>query len=191
MKKHLFFYALAAITLCAGSLLFTSCGEDDEEPAVNTTGSIIGEWSGIFEDEELNGDPYQVAVHFNFKEDGTFEQIMPHWEEKRCGKYTISGDIVTFKLTSLSWLWNRCNGYENVYDQYGCWWEDYDNGVVFPDPMAKYAEDWPDRTHFSAKYYFDKAGRLHLDPVTGEGAGYGLQLVYHKNPGFTVTKRED
>ena len=72
------------------------------------------------EGDKLNNE--NVRIHFNFKADGTYEQIMPAWEEKNYGKYTVSGDLITFELTSLDWLWDRNNGYDNVYDQYGCFW---------------------------------------------------------------------
>lgn len=195
MKKHFILALMAAFA----AFSFCSCGDDDEStPNGNDTGnkdeqSIVGEWSGIGEDEELNGDPYQVAVHFNFKADGTFEQIMPHWEEKDFGKYTISGNVITFKLTELSWLWDRNSGYDNVYDQYGCYWnpDKYDEDrTVYEDPMAQFEKEWPGRVNFSAKYSFDKKGNLLLESLTGEGVGFGRHFVYHKNPGFKVQPRE-
>lgn len=118
---------------------------------------------------------YYGRIHFNFKADGTFEQIMPAWEEKNKGKYTISGDLVSFELTSLEWLWDRNNGYDNVFDQYGCFWN--------PDPFAQFCIAWPGRARFSAKFSFDKNGHLRLEPVS-EDSLLGLSLVYHKNPGF-------
>lgn len=194
MKKF-FMLALTAMI----SFSFVGCGDDEPEIATsdNNKGnkdevSLVGEWSGISEAEELNGDPYQVKVHFNFKADGTFEQIMPAWEEKDYGQYTVKGDVVTFKLTSLSWLWDRENGYDNVYDQYGCYWNPgkYDeNRTVYEDPMAEYAKGWPGRVDFSAKYSFDKDGNLHFETVSGEGPDFGLQLVYHKNPGYKPQRR--
>lgn len=200
MKKHLIMALMAAFA----AFTFCSCGDDEPEPNAsgNNNGSnadnkveasIVGEWSGIRPDEVLT-DSSDVYVHFNFKADGTFEQIMPAWEEKDYGKYTVSGNVVTCKLTSLSWLWDRNNGYDNVYDQYGCYWypDKYDEDrKKYEDPFAKFAKEWPGRVDFSAKYSFDKNGNLHLETLTGEGAGFGLELVYHKNPGYKPQRRAE
>ena len=115
---------------------------------------------------------------------------MPAWEEKNMGKYTISGDLITFELTSLEWLWDRNNGSDNVYDQYGCFWnpDKYDqNRTQYPDPFAQFCIAWPGRARFSAKFSFDKNGNLRLEPVS-EDSILGLSLVYHKNPGFKPVK---
>ena len=197
MKKHLIMALMAAFA----AFTFCSCGDDEPEIKGDNTGnkdevSIVGEWSGIIDGDSICDDA--VRLHFNFKADGTFEQIMPAWEEKDFGKYTVSGDVITFKLTELSWLWNRNNGvttggYDNVYDQYGCYWNPskYDeNRTVYEDPFAEFAKQWPERVDFSAKYSFDKDGNLHLESLTGEGAGFGLQVTYYKNPGFQPKRRE-
>lgn len=201
MKKTFLLNSLLAFTLCAGSVAMSSCSKDkDEDPVENKDNgnnnesdvkTIVGEWSGIREDAEFNNTA-DVYVHFNFKADGTFEQTMPAWEEKNFGEYSISGDVVTFKLTSLEWLWDRGNGYDNVYDQYGCFWnpDKYDEDrKEYPNPFTQFTKEWPGRVNFSAKYSFDKEGNLLLETVSGEGAGFGLQLVYHKNPGFRPQRR--
>lgn len=36
----------------------------------------------------------------------------------------------------------------------------------------------------------NKDGNLLFETVSGEGPGFGLELVYHKNPGFKPTKPE-
>lgn len=194
MKKHFLFLSLLACVFCASSVVLSSCGDDDdndpiEKPGNETAKSIVGAWSGIMEGDEVSN--RMVRVHFNFKANGTFEQIMPAWEEIDYGKYTVSGNVVTFELTSLEWLWPRENeatgGYDNVYDQYGCYWypDKYaENRIPYEDPFAQYALNWPGRVNFSAKYSFDKAGRLHFETLSGEGPGFGLQLVYYNNPNF-------
>ena len=78
----------------------------------------------------------------------------------------------------------------NVYDQYGCFWnpDKYDeNRTQYPDPFAKFCEEWPSRARFSAKFSFDKNGHLRLEPVS-EDSILGLSLIYHKNPGFKPVK---
>ena len=191
MKNFQPFVAIAAITLL--SVLAISCNKEGDP---KTDGKIVGEWSGVPSDFQIpEGDKLDeyVRVHFKFKADGTYEQIMPAWEEINYGKYTIEGDLVSFELTSIAWLWDRKNGYDNVYDQYGCFWnpDKYDeNRTQYPDPFAKFCEEWPGRAKFSAKYSFDKNGNLLFETVSGEGPGNGLELVYHKNPGFKPTKPE-
>lgn len=187
MKKNILLLASVAV-------LAISCNKEGDP---KTDGKIVGEWSGVPSDFQIpEGEQLDdhVRVHFNFKADGTFEQIMPAWGEKDLGKYTVSGDLVTFELTSLEWLWDKsADGWDNVYDQYGCFWnpDKYDeNRTQYPDPFAKFCEEWPDRAKFSAKYSFDKNGNLLFETVSGEGPGFGLELVYHKNPGFKPTKPE-
>ena len=190
MKK---IYLLAFVAVMA-----FSCAKSGNDPdAGKKDCQIVGEWSGVPSDFQIpEGEQLDdcVRVHFNFKADGTFEQIMPAWGEKDLGKYTVSGDLVTFELTSLTWLWDKtADGWHNVYDQYGCFWDPdkyAENRTQYPDPFAKFCEGWPDRAKFSAKYSFDKNGNLLFDTVSGEGAGIGLELVYYKNPGFKPTKPE-
>ena len=190
MKK---IYLLAFVAVMA-----FSCAKSGNDPdAGKKDCQIVGEWSGVPSDFQIpEGEQLDdcVRVHFNFKADGTFEQIMPAWGEKDLGKYTVSGDLVTFELTSLEWLWDKsADGYDNVYDQYGCFWDPdkyAENRTQYPEPFAKFCEGWPDRAKFSAKYSFDKNGNLLFDTVSGEGAGIGLELVYYKNPGFKPTKPE-
>lgn len=169
------------LMLASVAVLAISCNKPNDPEPEN---SIVGEWSGIMEGDELKNE--YVRIHFNFKADGTFEQIMPAWEEKNKGKYTISGDVISFELTSLEWLWDRNNGYDNVYDQYGCFWnpDKYDeNRTQYPDPFAQFCIAWPGRARFSAKFSFDKNGHLLLKAVS-EDSILGMSLVYHKNPGF-------
>ena len=170
------------------AVLAISCAKQGDDPKQENP--IVGEWSGIMEGDKLNNE--NVRIHFNFKADGTYEQIMPAWEEKNYGKYTVSGDLITFELTSLDWLWDRHNGYDNVYDQYGCFWnpDKYDeNRTQYPDPFAKFCQEWPDRARSSAKFSFDKDGHLLLEAVSGEPV-FGHHLVFHKNPGFKPVKPE-
>ena len=175
------------LMLASVAVLAISCNKSGNDPEPEN--AIVGEWSGVPDGDELNNEI--VRIHFNFKADGTFEQIMPAWEEINYGKYTVSGDLITFELTSLAWLWDRSeSGYDNVYDQYGCFWnpDKYDeNRTQYPDPFAKFCEEWPSRARFSAKFSFDKNGNLRLEPVS-EDSILGLSLVYHKNPGFKPVK---
>lgn len=172
------------LMLASVAVLAISCAKQGDEPKQEN--SIVGEWSGIREDSELVNEA--VYIHFKFNADGTYEQIMPAWVEKDCGKYTVSGDLISFELTSLEWLWdNSANGYDNIYDQYGCFWypDKYDeNRTQYPDPFAKFCEGFPGRARGSAKFSFDKDGHLLLEAKEGEIAGFGLQLIYHKNPGY-------
>ena len=171
------------LMLASVAVLAISCAKQGDDPKQEN--SIVGEWSGLQEGAELNENA-DVFIHFIFKADGTFEQIMPAWEEINYGKYTVSGDLITFELTSLDWLWDRHNGYDNVYDQYGCFWnpDKYDeNRTQYPDPFAQFCIAWPDRARFSAKFSFDKNGHLLLEAVS-EDSILRMSLVYHKNPGF-------
>lgn len=175
------------LMLASVAVLAISCNKSGNDPE---PGAIVGEWSGVREGYELNENA-DVFIHFNFKADGTFEQIMPAWEEINYGKYTVSGDLISFELTSIAWLWDRNNGYDNVYDQYGCYWnpDKYDdNRTQYPDPFAQFCSENPGRARGSAKFSFDKDGHLLLEQKDGEIAGFGLQLVYHKNPGFKPVK---
>lgn len=173
------------LMLASVAVLAISCNKSGNGPEPES--AIVGEWSGVPEGVELNENS-DVFIHFIFKADGTFEEIMPAWGDKYCGKYTVSGDLITFELTSLAWLWDKsANGYDNVYDQYGCFWnpDKYDeNRTQYPDPFAKFCEEFPDRAYGTATFSFDKDGHLLLKAKEGEIAGFGLQLVYHKNPGF-------
>ena len=177
------------LMLASVAVLAISCTKQGDDP--EQKGSIVGEWSGVPDGDELNNEI--VRIHFNFKADGTYEQIMPAWEEKNYGKYTVSGDLITFELTGLDWLWdNTASGYDNVYDQYGCFWnpDKYDeNRTQYPDPFAKFCQEWPDRARSSAKFSFDKDGHLLLEAVSGEPV-FGHRLVFHKNPGFKPVKPE-
>lgn len=178
------------LMLASVAVLAISCNKPGNDP--KTESAIVGEWSGLMEGDELKNE--YVRIHFNFKADGTYEQIMPAWYEKDSGRYTISGDLITFELTALDWLWDRSeSGYDNVYDQYGCFWnpDKYDeNRTQYPDPFAKFCEKFPGRARGSAKFSFDKDGHLLLEAKEGEIAGFGQQLVYHKNPGFVPVKPE-
>ena len=174
------------LMLASVAVLAISCNKSGNNPE---PGAIVGEWSGIPEGCELNED---VVVHFNFKADGTYEQMMRAWGEKDCGRYTVSGDLISFELTSLEWLWDKTDdGYDNIYDQYGCFWnpDKFDeNRTQYPDPFAKFCEEFPDRAYGTATFSFDKDGHLLLEAKEGEIAGFGLQLIYHKNPGYKPEK---
>lgn len=175
--------------LASVAVLAISCNKSGNDPEPEN--AIVGEWSGVPEGYELNED---VVVHFNFKADGTYEQMMRAWYEIDYGKYTISGDLITFELTALDWLWDRSeSGYDNVYDQYGCFWnpDKYDeNRTQYPDPFAKFCEEFPGRARGSAKFSFDKDGHLLLEAKEGEIAGFGRKLIYHKNPGYVPVQPE-
>ena len=177
------------LMLASVAVLAISCAKQGDDPKPEN--SIIGEWSGLREGDELT-ESADVFMHFNFKADGTYEQIMPAWGEKDCGKYTVSGDLISFELTSLEWLWdNSANGYDNVYDQYGCYWnpDKYDeNRTKYPDPFAQFCKVFPGRAYGTATFSFDKDGHLLLEAKEGEIAGFGLQLIYHKNPGYKPEK---
>lgn len=178
------------LMLASVAVLAISCNKSGNDPEPEN--AIVGEWSGVPDGDELNNEI--VRIHFNFKADGTFEQIMPAWEEINYGKYTVSGDLITFELTSLAWLWDRSeSGYDNVYDQYGCFWnpDKYDeNRTQYPDPFAKFCEEFPGRARGSAKFSFDKDGHLLLEAKEGEIAGFGRKLIYHKNPGYVPVQPE-
>lgn len=179
MKKHLIMALMAAFA----AFTFCSCGDDEvEKPQTNET-SIVGEWSGIRPGEELTASS-DVYIHFNFKKNGTYEEIMPAWGEKDLGKYTISGNVITFVLTSIRAIGDdSADGDLSFYDKYGCYY-DSETDTYYKDPLAQFKKGWPGRVNFSAKYTFDKNGNLHLEPISGEGAGMGLELVYHNNPGY-------
>lgn len=177
------------LMLASVAVLAISCTKQGDDP--EQKGSIVGEWSGIKEGDELNQD---VFVHFNFKADGTYEQMMPAWGEIDYGKYTVSGDLITFELTGLDWLWDKtASGYDNVYDQYGCFWnpDKYDeNRKQYADPFAQFCKSFPARANASATFSFDKDGHLLMKAKEGEIAGFGLDLIYHKNPGYKPKKPE-
>ena len=171
------------LLLASVAVLAISCNKSGNDPE---PGAIVGEWSGVPEGYELNED---VVVHFNFKADGTYEQMMRAWGEKDCGRYTVSGDLISFELTSLEWLWDKTDdGYDNIYDQYGCYKDE--NGTLYSNPFAKFCSKNPGRARGSAKFSFDKDGHLLLEAKEGEIAGFGRKLIYHKNPGFKPVKPE-
>ena len=177
------------LLLASVAILAISCKKSPVEP--DQKDSIVGEWSGLREGEQLIEGRSDVFIHFNFKADGTYEQIMPAWEEINYGKYTIEGDLVSFELTSIDWLWDRGNGYDNVYDQYGCYWypDKFDeNRTQIADPFAKFCQEWPERAHSSARFSFDAEGNLLLKTESGEPT-FNLDLVFHKNPGYKPERR--
>lgn len=187
MKKHLIMALMAAFA----AFTFCSCGDDEVEPKENEKNevSIVGEWSGIMDGDEVKND--FVRVHFNFKANGTYEQTMPAWGEKDFGKYSVKGNVVTFELTSIRAIGDESiNGDLSFYDKYGCYYN-YETDTYFENPFAEYAKRWPGRIHYSAKYSFDKKGNLHFETLSGEGPGFGLDLVYYKNPGFKPSFRAE
>ena len=172
------------LMLASVAVLAISCAKQGDDPKPEN--SIIGEWSGLREGDELNENA-DVFMHFNFKADGTYEQIMPAWGEQDCGKYTVSGDLISFELTSLEWLWDKTDdGYDNIYDQYGCYKDE--NETLYSNPFAEFCKKYPGRARGSAKFSFDKDGHLLLKAKEGEIAGFGQQLIYHKNPGYKPEK---
>ena len=67
------------LMLASVAVLAISCAKQGDDPKQENP--IVGEWSGIMEGDKLNNE--NVRIHFNFKADGTYEQIMPAWEEKK------------------------------------------------------------------------------------------------------------
>lgn len=165
MKKKFFYYCLLAFTLLNVGL--TSCGDDDEASSGdNTKQSIVGQWSGV---REVTNPIEDVYIHWNFKADGTVEQIMEAWAEKRTGTYSDDKKgKVKVHITDITWLWDRENGYSNVFEQYG-----------YADFEA-FKEDRPEEVDFTMEYSFNSDGTLRLinSPI-------GLdELIYVNDPGF-------
>lgn len=70
------------LLLASVAVLAISCEKNGGDSKQDQ--SIVGEWSGVPSDFQIpEGDKFDdyVRVHYNFKADGTFEQIMPAWEE--------------------------------------------------------------------------------------------------------------
>ena len=165
MKKKFFYYCLLAFTLLNVSL--TSCGDDDElSSGDKTKQSIVGQWSGV---REVTSPIEDVYMHWNFNADGTVEQIMEAWAEKRTGTYSDDKQgKVKVHITDISWLWDRENGYSNVFEQYG-----------YADFEA-FKKDRPEEVDFTMEYSFNSDGTLRLinSPI-------GLdELIYVSNPGY-------
>lgn len=164
---------------CACALMvFAACEKDDEGQ------SIVGKWSCVDGEDQI-GDDLAIVVHFNFKENGTYELIIPHWEEKRFGKYTVSGNTVNFETTKLEWLWDRNSGYENVYDQYECYsdkphWEER---TPYADPFGVWKRTYPEEAKFAATYKFDKKGYLHFELTEGFCPGQ-FEGIFYKDPKY-------
>lgn len=173
-------------------IVAVSCNKDDENGGGS---SIVGEWSGVRRIED-KGNNDAVMVHINIKADGTYEQIMPAWIQKRTGTYTVKDNVITFKVNSLEWLWDRGNGYKNAYDERGCWfvnddWEKPEKErEVYKDPMAQFRKNNPDESDYSEKFKIDSDGNLTFETISGAGVGVGLQLIYYKNPGYKVRMPE-
>lgn len=132
------------------------------------TNSIVGEWSGV---REVTNPVTDVRVHYNFKADGTYEQIMEAWAQKRIGKYSVSGNTINMEVTSLEWLWDRENGYSGVYDEAGV------------KNFAEWAAVNPDEAKYTMTYSLESDGTLRL-----HGGPLGLDLIYVKNPGYKPEK---
>lgn len=129
---------------------------------------IVGEWSGV---REVTSPVTDVRIHYNFKDDCTYEQIMEAWAQKRIGKYSVNGNTINMEVTSLEWLWDRDNGYNGVYDEAGV------------KDFAEWKATNPDEATYTMTYSFEKDGTLRL-----QGGPFGLDLIYVKNPGYQPQK---
>ena len=176
MKKKFFYFSLLTLTLL--SVCLTSCGDDDQlspETGDNQLPpqkeqSIVGQWSGV---REVTSPIEDVYVHWNFNADGTMEQIMEAWAEKRTGTYSDNkkGEVKVL-ITDISWLWDRENGYSDVFDQYG-----------YADFEA-FKKDRPEEVDFTMEYSFNSDGTLRLinSPIGLDG------LIYVNDPGYQPKK---
>ncbi len=98
--KHKLFHlqSLVAVALCViMAMAFTSCSDDDDEPASN---SIIGTWRLSLKES----DSEFWYCQYNFKSDGTLqvkdwssESKEPSSYEAK-GTYTISNSFITIKI---------------------------------------------------------------------------------------------
>ena len=173
--------------------------------------SVIGDWSGMRYDPEydkpiadsditLQVAQYGCYIHFSFRPDGTYTQMMPAWSEYREGTYTVEGNSIKFHMTNMQWLWEKgyfdeegCfhpSGYLNPYDErvgniaqdeHGNWLKDA-NGEYYRDPKLatyeEFAKAYPEEIDFSCTFRFDEKGHLFLE---GEMVGFGLQLTYFRD----------
>ena len=170
MKKKFFYYFLLTFTLLNVSL--TSCGDDDDvdlSSGDKKEQTIVGQWSGV---REVTSPIEDVYMHWNFNADGTVEQIMEAWAEKRTGTYSDNkkGEVKVH-ITDISWLWDRENGYSDVFEQYG-----------YADFEA-FKKDRPEEVDFTMEYSFNSDGTLRLS-----NSPFGLDLIYVKNPGYQPKK---
>lgn len=170
MKKKFFYYFLLTFTLLNVSL--TSCGDDDDvdlSSGGKKEQTIVGQWSGV---REVTSPIEDVYMHWNFNADGTVEQIMEAWAEKRTGTYSDNkkGEVKVH-ITDISWLWDRENGYSDVFEQYG-----------YADFEA-FKKDRPEEVDFTMEYSFNSDGTLRLS-----NSPFGLDLIYVKNPGYQPKK---
>lgn len=121
MKRHLIFFVAGLMALAT----FCACQKDDENttPDASSTPSLVGEWSGLREIVQPGTpvDMAQVMVHFTFRTDGTFSMVMPAWDERRNGTYTLDGDKISLSVTQLEWVIDPrpYTTYSTVYEQYG------------------------------------------------------------------------
>ena len=178
MKKKFFYFSLLTLTLL--SVCLTSCGDDDQlspETGDNQLPpqkeqSIVGQWSGV---REVTSPIEDVYVHSNFNADGTMEQIMEAWAEKRTGTYSDDKKgQVKVHITGISWLWDRNNGYKDVFDQYGC------------ADFEAYKNTHPGEVDFTMEYSFNSDGTLRLSKTP---FGFDqMNLIYVKNPGYQPHK---
>ena len=63
-------FALVALFAASATMVFTSCGDDKDEP---DSQSIIGQWE-LINVEELYGNEFNDVV-FNFRNDGTYSVL--------------------------------------------------------------------------------------------------------------------
>lgn len=136
--------------------------------APTPTNSIVGEWSGV---REVTNPVTDVRIHYNFKADGSYEQIMEAWAQKRIGKYSVNGNTINMEVTSLEWLWDRENGYSGVYDEAGV------------KNFAEWKATFPEEATYTMTYSLESDGTLRL-----HGGPLGLDLIYVKNPGYQPQK---
>ena len=107
MKKFYYFSLLLGLML--GTLVFTACGSDDDEPS--TGGDIVGTWTASFALDEI--DEYEHELTYVFKKDGTFdmttfsimEEGFKDWGLRLVGTYTANNGKLTLNLKKY-WIYD-------------------------------------------------------------------------------------
>lgn len=160
MKKQ-FLFLLTGLMAC---IAFNSCEkEDDPQQDQPQETSLVGEWS-TNRDPNINKDsdiPLEaVVVHISFRSDGTYSMVMPAWIEQRNGTYTVDGDKVTLNVTSLQWVFDRQNGYTDVYNQYGV------------TDIESWKREWPDEASYTSTYSIKDGVLKFTEPI------FGLDLAF-------------
>ena len=172
MKKHLLFFFAGLMALAT----FSACQKDNENtpdnpPTPPTPPSLVGEWSGLRDGSLQPGATIEnaiVMVHFSFREDGTFSMVMPAWDERRNGTYTLDGDKISLSVTQLEWVIDpRPNTtYSNVYEQYGV------------ENIGGWRAEWPDDANIQTTFSINNDILSFGNPILG------LQLFFYPNKNF-------